>query len=330
MDSLPIKPQMEVPEPKTSRGSVSGRYSRTRTRAASEQAQRSRGDGREAELKDREPSRSRRSEGGRRSHRSRRQRAQGRGRAETQRADSQNPTASRSDRGTAGGGEANFASSLKAKASAAAQPAEQSSHTGHAEQAVKQESSQLQAPQLATSKLQAPTQQAQVARAGKVSAVSARAPEAAPIAGPKEHAPAGKARAEAKAPSEAPPTPDRDQASDVLRQVRLQLIPEARTATVHLKPAELGRVSIKLVVEGEEVRAVVRAETPEALAALEQHMPELEASLGDRGFADAQLDLALGFEGEPTEQAGGADVVEPSPDQIHRLFANAEGVDYYA
>ena len=123
MDSLPIKPQVEIPEPQRSREGVSGRYARSRTRAASEQAQQSRGDGREAELKDTEGSRSRRSEGGRRSHRSRRHRAQGRGRAEAQRAESQNPTAARADRGSAGGGEASFASSLKAKASGAAQPA---------------------------------------------------------------------------------------------------------------------------------------------------------------------------------------------------------------
>jgi hypothetical protein len=139
-----------------------------------------------------------------------------------------------------------------------------------------------------------------------------------------------KARAEAKAPEAPAPTPERDQASDVLRQVRLQLFPEARTATVHLKPTELGRVSIKIVVDGDEVQAIVRAESPEALAALEQHMPELQASLGDRGFADAELDLALGFEGENEEHLNGERVVEPSPDQIHRLFANAEGVDFYA
>ena len=131
-------------------------------------------------------------------------------------------------------------------------------------------------------------------------------------------------------PREAAPTPERDQASDVLRQVRLQLFPEARTATVRLKPAELGRVSIRLVVDGDQVQAIVRAESPEALAALEQHMPELQASLGDRGFADAELDLALGFEGEDTDQLSGDNAIEPSPDQIHRLFANAEGVDFYA
>ena len=129
---------------------------------------------------------------------------------------------------------------------------------------------------------------------------------------------------------EAAPTPERDQASEVLRQVRLQLFPEARTATVYLKPAELGRISIQLMVEGEQVQAIIRAESPEALTALEQHMPELQASLADRGFADAELDLALGFEGDDDEQLSSASAVEPSPDQIHRLFANAEGVDFYA
>jgi hypothetical protein len=139
-----------------------------------------------------------------------------------------------------------------------------------------------------------------------------------------------KERGDVSAPREAAPTPERDQASDVLRQVRLQIFPEARTATIYLKPAELGRVSIRILMDGDQVQAIVRAESPEALSALEQHMPELQASLNDRGFADAQLDLALGFEGDDEEQLSGAHAVEPSPAQIHRLFANAEGVDFYA
>jgi len=139
----------------------------------------------------------------------------------------------------------------------------------------------------------------------------------------------GKTASAAKA-REAAPILEREQASEVLRQVRLQLFPENRAATVHLNPAELGRVSIRVIVEGDQVQAVVRAETPEALAALEQHMPELQASLGDRGFQDAQLDLALGFEGEDKDSTQGSRSEEPTPTQIHRLFANAEGVDYYA
>ena len=53
--------------------------------------------------------------------------------------------------------------------------------------------------------------------------------------------------------SEAVPTPEREQASDVLKQVRLHLSPETRSATVNLKPAELGRVSIRIVVDGDQV-----------------------------------------------------------------------------
>gem|GEM_PF-2414469 len=195
---------------------------------------------------------------------------------------------------------------------------------------MKQELSQLQAPQVSSNKLPPQAQLGSAPITAKATAPQAQAVQVASAQGMKEQAPAAKVRADAKPTAETAPTPDREQASDVLRQVRLQLIPEARTATVHLKPAELGRVSIKLIVEGEEVKAIVRAETPEALAALEQYMPELEASLSDRGFEQAELDLALGYEAETTEQADGADAVEPSPDQIHRLFANAEGVDYYA
>jgi len=128
----------------------------------------------------------------------------------------------------------------------------------------------------------------------------------------------------------AAPTPEREQASDILKQVRLQLSPETRSATVNLKPAELGRVSIRIVVDGDQVQAVVRAETPEALAALEQYMPELQAALGDRGFQDADLELSLGFDGEDRDQSEDLHVEESVPTKIHRLFMNDEEVDYFA
>jgi hypothetical protein len=129
---------------------------------------------------------------------------------------------------------------------------------------------------------------------------------------------------------EAAPTPEREQASDVLKQVRLQLSPETRSATVNLKPAELGRVSIRIVVDGDQVQAFVRAESPEALAALEQYMPELQAALGDHGFQEADIDLSLGFEGEERESAEDLRAEELAPTKIHRLFQSTEAVDYFA
>ena len=129
---------------------------------------------------------------------------------------------------------------------------------------------------------------------------------------------------------EAAPTPEREQASDILKQVRLHLSPETRSATVNLKPAELGRVSIRIVVDGDQVQAVIRAESPEALAALEQYMPELQAALGDRGFQDADLELSLGFDGEDRDQPEDLHGEESVPTKIHRLFMNDEEVDYFA
>ena len=129
---------------------------------------------------------------------------------------------------------------------------------------------------------------------------------------------------------EATPTPEREQASDVLKQVRLHLSPETRSATVNLKPAELGRVSIRIVVDGDQVQAVVRAESPEALEALDQYMPELQAALGDHGFQEADIDLSLGFEGEEGESSADLQGEEVSPAKIHRLFGSSEAVDYFA
>jgi flagellar hook-length control protein FliK len=139
----------------------------------------------------------------------------------------------------------------------------------------------------------------------------------------------GKKETVAKA-REAAPTPEREQASDILKQVRLHLSPETRSATVNLKPAELGRVSIRIVVDGDQIQALVRAESPEALAALEQYMPELQAALGDRGFQEADIDLSLGFEGEDSDPAEDLRAEEIAPTKIHRLFTNDEAVDFFA
>ena len=330
MEPLQIKPQVELPESRSSRDGVSGRYARSRARAASKEVRKG-GGGSEPNGAERPEHRKEgRSEESRRSHRGRRQRSKGRVRAKGQQNESAGAGAARAETQRSQGSETDFATRLQSKASAAGQSRETTQAGGPVDQGAKQKLATFQAPQTPTKPIQSLGQLAQGAPAAKTSAVGPRAVQAAPINGPKVAGEEVKARAEAKAPTAPAPTPERDQASDVLRQVRLQLFPEARTATVHLKPTELGRVSIKIIVDGDEVQAMVRAETPEALAALEQHMPELQASLGDRGFADAELDLALGFEGENEDDLKGARAVEPSPDQIHRLFANAEGVDYYA
>ena len=144
-----------------------------------------------------------------------------------------------------------------------------------------------------------------------------------------KEAEAGKKSTPSKA-REAAPTPEREQASDILKQVRLQLSPETRSATVNLKPAELGRVSIRIVVDGDQVEALVRAESPEALAALEQYMPELQAALGDHGFQEADIDLSLGFEDHGSESSEDLQAEDLAPKKLHRLFQSTEAVDYFA
>lgn len=111
--------------------------------------------------------------------------------------------------------------------------------------------------------------------------------------------PSEPARAPAS-PPHAPRAPDEARAADVLRQVRVHLVPDLRNAVIHLAPAELGRISIRLSVEDERLVARVRAEKREALDALEKHLPELKTALARQGLHTQEIDLALGFRDERT------------------------------
>jgi hypothetical protein len=86
--------------------------------------------------------------------------------------------------------------------------------------------------------------------------------------------------------------------------VRLHLAGGSREATLHLQPAWLGRVSIRVAVRDGRARAEVRAERPEALQALERHLPELRAALAARGFDERGLELDLGLSDEPRQAPG--------------------------
>ena len=96
----------------------------------------------------------------------------------------------------------------------------------------------------------------------------------------------------------APTASDLERAESVLRQIRVHLTPGLRQATIRLQPEELGRVTIRLRVDADGIRATVRAETPEALAVLEKHVPELRALFEQQGFAGADIDLGLAEGGE--------------------------------
>src|SRR4029077_16025972 len=80
-----------------------------------------------------------------------------------------------------------------------------------------------------------------------------------------------------------------------LERLAVRIDAPERSAVVHLEPAELGRLSIALSVEpGGHVRAELHAQRPEGYSALEARLPELQASLIERGFTSATLNLSLG------------------------------------
>jgi flagellar hook-length control protein FliK len=159
--------------------------------------------------------------------------------------------------------------------------------------------------------------------------------------------PAGVRHASAEAAPLAPPPPtlaDAQRAADVLRQVRLQLVPELKSAVIQLAPAELGRVSIELEIDKDQVVARVRAEQPEALGALQRHLPELRAALARQGLETQHVEFALGFQdgqrGRETQQgsrrsARAANEIDATDNAVHASVPLARalavgGVDTYA
>ncbi len=97
--------------------------------------------------------------------------------------------------------------------------------------------------------------------------------------------------APARGPVDASERAQRQLAAEVLGQVRVAIKPGMRQAEIHLTPAELGRVSIRLAIRGARVDAVARVESIEAMAALERHLPELRAAFADRGLEVGELSL---------------------------------------
>lgn len=140
----------------------------------------------------------------------------------------------------------------------------------------------------------------------------------------------------------APPRDDR--AADILRQVRVQLVPHARQALIQLAPAELGRIAIHVTLHQDGVIAEVRAEKREALDALQRHLPELRSALSRQGFEAQRVDLALGFEERRSGRSGGeerarrsfgsrADEEQPAIAAASAPLARwirADGIDTYA
>jgi len=169
---------------------------------------------------------------------------------------------------------------------------------------------------------------------------NAAAPQGAPGLTPTQEAQTNTETAKAEAREPVPAPPENERAAEVMRQFRMQLHPGLKTAMIELAPAELGRIRIEMKLDGGKLQAVVRAEKPEALAALEEHLPELRSALEQQGIVADDLDLGLGFDGGHESQTGsfgGApqhakEAVEPEIDHesLVRAVARRSGVDFYA
>lgn len=146
-------------------------------------------------------------------------------------------------------------------------------------------------------------------------------------------------------PDAPPPRNDPERAGLILRQLRVHLSPELRSATIQLAPAELGRISIRIELERGELSAVVRAEKHEALDALQRHIPELKATLEQQGIHARRFELELGFQDAParheqdrpqSRRAGSRPSTStslPREDEqplVRALSAGIGGIDTYA
>ena len=95
-----------------------------------------------------------------------------------------------------------------------------------------------------------------------------------------------------------------------------QLADGTRQMTLQLNPAELGQLTLVLSVKGGEVRALIRADNPEATAALSDQLSQLKATLEEQGLKVAQLDVETQLPKDTTrEQWNGSDFAQFNKEQ---------------
>jgi flagellar hook-length control protein FliK len=133
-----------------------------------------------------------------------------------------------------------------------------------------------------------------------------------------------------------------ERGAEVLRQIRLNLTGAAREVSIQLRPAELGRIQIRLGVRGGEASAEVTVERQETLDLLRGHLPELRAALAERGLDSGEINLGLwdgnGEWGEREDNAGQRPVMAGSLKALAETTNEAwmdwldpdVGVDLYA
>ncbi len=135
-----------------------------------------------------------------------------------------------------------------------------------------------------------------------------------------------------------------ESAAEILRQVRVGLSADLREANIQLAPEALGRVSIRLRVEHGTLTAEVRAESAQALRALELHAPELKAALAQHGVLPSAMVFSFtnSHAGDPSGRGHASPSRSPrasfpsanlAPQALERALArrlSASGVDTYA
>ena len=110
----------------------------------------------------------------------------------------------------------------------------------------------------------------------------------------------GQAAEAQKAPA---PEIDMERTASIFRQLRMQLTPATRHATINLVPADLGRIVIHLTVKGGKVSGDIRADKEDTLKILQAHAPELRAALEQSGFE--ATDFNLSRHGDPSSERSG-------------------------
>lgn len=92
---------------------------------------------------------------------------------------------------------------------------------------------------------------------------------------------------------------------------------------LRLVPEHLGRVHLDLVWQDDALSARFVVESPEARAALEQHLPRLEETLRDQGIAVASLGVEIGHAGQGGRRFAGERGYEEQSAATGRLRAAA-------
>jgi len=82
----------------------------------------------------------------------------------------------------------------------------------------------------------------------------------------------------------------------------------SRQITLILQPEELGNLSVTLTVKEKEVRAVIKADSPETSALLQDQAATIRKNLEDQGFKVTKLDVQTGLaQDNPSSRQGGAE-----------------------